>query len=95
VKSKNTSQPWVDPDEAPEHTDEFFENAVWRIGDQVVTSEEASIEDKKRRGLPVVAATKISTTIRFDADILAPFNARGDGWQARMNDAPRDWLQSH
>lgn len=95
VKSKNTPQPSIDPDDAPELTDEFFEKGVWRIGEKVVTREEASIEDKKRRGRPVVAATKISTTIRFDADILAAFKARGDGWQTRMNDALREWLKSH
>lgn len=50
VKSKNTPQPWSDPDDAPELTDEFFEKGVWRIGDKVVTREETSIEDKKRRG---------------------------------------------
>jgi uncharacterized protein (DUF4415 family) len=95
VKSKNTPQPWIDPDDAPELTDEFFEKAVWRIGDKVVTREEASIEDKKRRGRPAAGTPKISTTIRFDADLLAAFKAQGDGWQTRMNDALRDWLESH
>lgn len=90
VKSKNTPQPWIDPDEAPELTDECFEKAVWRIGNKVVTREEASIEDKKHRGRPTTGATKISTTIRFDADVLAAFKAHGDGWQTRMNDALRD-----
>jgi uncharacterized protein (DUF4415 family) len=95
VKSKNTPQPWVDPDDAPELTDEFFEKGVWRIGDKVVSREEARIEDMKRRGRPPVGATKVSTTIRFDADVLAAFKAQGDGWQTRMNDALKDWLKSH
>jgi uncharacterized protein (DUF4415 family) len=95
VKSKNTLEPWVDPDEAPELTDEFFAKGVWRIGDRVVTREEASIEDKKHRGRPAASANKVSTTIRFDADVLAAFKAKGDGWQTRMNDALRDWLKSH
>lgn len=94
-KLKNTPQTWIDPDDAPELTDEFFEKAVWRIGDKVVTREEASIEDKKRRGRPTAGATKISTTIRFDADVLAAFKAQGDGWQTRMNDALREWIKSH
>lgn len=95
VKSKSTRQPWIDPDDAPELTDEFFEKGVWRIGEKVVTREEASIETKKRRGRPNLDVTKVSTTIRFDADILAAFKAQGDGWQTRMNDALRDWLKSH
>ena len=95
ARSKSTPQPWVDPDEAPELTDEFFKTGVWRIGDRVVTREQASVEDKKRRGRPNAEETKISTTIRFDADILAAFKAKGDGWQTRMNDALRDWLRSN
>ncbi|MEO5376685.1 MAG: BrnA antitoxin family protein [Magnetococcus sp. DMHC-6] len=39
--------------------------------------------------------TKISTTVRFDADIIAAFRSSGKGWQTRMNNALRDWLQSH
>ncbi|MBC7857974.1 MAG: BrnA antitoxin family protein [Burkholderiaceae bacterium] len=37
---------------------------------------------------------KISTTIRFDADVLAAFKATGDGWQTRMNDVLKEWLRS-
>lgn len=95
VKSKNTPQPWIDPDDVPELTDEFLEKGVWRIGDRVVTREEASIEDKKRRGRAAADTNKVSTTICFDADVLAAFKAQGDGWQTRMNDALRDWLKSH
>ena len=92
---KNTPKPWVDPDDAPELTDEFFEQGIWRIGDRVVSREEARAEDAKRRGRPVGVGTKISTTIRFDADVLAAFKAQGDGWQTRMNDALKEWLKSH
>jgi hypothetical protein len=27
--------------------------------------------------------------------VISAFRATGEGWQARMNDALRDWLQSH
>lgn len=39
--------------------------------------------------------TKVSTTIRLDADILAAFKASGKGWQTRVNDAIREWLKTH
>ena len=32
AKSPNMHQEWIDPDDAPERTDEFFEQGVWRIG---------------------------------------------------------------
>ncbi|MES2150328.1 MAG: BrnA antitoxin family protein [Pseudomonadota bacterium] len=94
VKSQNAPKTWVDPDEAPELTDEFFEKGVWRIGDKIVSRDEARTEAGKRRGRPAGSGTKVSTTIRFDAQVLAAFKATGDGWQTRMNDALKEWLRS-
>lgn len=48
----------------------------------------------RRRG-PQKAPTKIPTTIRFDADVLAALKTTGRGWQTRVNDAMRDWLKEH
>jgi uncharacterized protein (DUF4415 family) len=95
VKSRKLATHWVDPDDAPELTEEFLEKGVWRIGDKVVTRNEAQVEAAKRRGRPAGSGMKISTTIRFDADVLAAFKALGDGWQTRMNDALKEWLKSH
>jgi uncharacterized protein (DUF4415 family) len=47
------------------------------------------------RGRPKLVSPKVSTTIRFDADILARFRAGGAGWQARINEALRQWLDEH
>lgn len=94
VKSQNSTKTWVDPDDAPELTAEFFEKGIWRIGDKIVSRDEARTEAGKRRGRPAGSGTKVSTTIRFDAEVLAAFKATGDGWQTRMNDALKDWLSS-
>lgn len=80
AKLQNSPETWVDPDDTPELTDEFFEEGVWRIGHKVVSREEARAEAGKRRGRPAGSGTKVSTTIRFDADVLAAFKATGDGW---------------
>jgi uncharacterized protein (DUF4415 family) len=45
-----------------------------------------------RRGRPKSDSTKVSTTIRLDADVLERFRAEGPGWQSRINEALRDWL---
>ena len=43
-----------------------------------------------RRGCgPQKTPTKVSTTVRVDADVLAYFRATGPGYQTRMNDALR------
>lgn len=43
---------------------------------------------RRGRGLQK-APTKVSTTLRLDADVLAFFRALGPGYQTRMNDALR------
>ena len=79
-----THSEWIDPDDAPELTDEFFEQADEYIGDKLI-----------RRGRPKAEQTKQALTVRYDADIVATFKATGKGWQTRMNEALRDWLKTH
>lgn len=71
---------WIDPEDAPELDDAWFAQADHYRGETLI-----------RRGRPK-GAEKVSTTIRFDADILAAFKHAGPGWQTRMNQALRDWL---
>jgi uncharacterized protein (DUF4415 family) len=47
-----------------------------------------------RRGLQK-ASTKVSTTVRFDPDVLAAFKSMGKGWQTQMNKALKEWLATH
>lgn len=75
---------WVDPDDAPELTDEFFEQADEFVGEQLV-----------RRGRPKAEETKQALTVRYDPDVVAAFKATGKGWQTRMNAALKDWLKTH
>ncbi|MCM0081866.1 BrnA antitoxin family protein [Geomonas sp. Red32] len=83
VKTPVTKNICVDPDDAPELTDEWFEKADLMEGAKVV-----------RRGRPA-GRTKALQTVRFDLDVLAAFKATGKGWQTRMNDALREWLKEH
>lgn len=43
AKLKNTPQPWIDPDDAPELTDELFEKTVWMIGDREISPDEGKV----------------------------------------------------
>jgi len=43
-----TPTEWVDPDDAPELDDTFFENGVWCIGEKVVSKEEAQAANEAR-----------------------------------------------
>lgn len=75
--SSNTKSTWIDPDDAPELTDEWFEKATFRIGDHVI-----------RRGRPP-GSKKTQVSLRVDTDVIAAFRAQGPGWQSRMNAALR------
>lgn len=79
-----TPTEWIDPDDAPELTDEFFERADEYVGDKLV-----------RRGRPKARSPKLALTIRYDADVVEAFKATGKGWQTRMNAALKDWLKTH
>jgi uncharacterized protein (DUF4415 family) len=72
-------EPWVDPDDAPELTDEllerFAEMAEIRHGDKII-----------RRGRPPLGDyAKGIVTIRLDADVLEAYRALGAGWQTQVN----------
>ncbi len=81
VKSRSSSRistkhkPWVDPDDAPEWTDEMVARAEISEGGRII-----------RRGRPPLGEkAKGVVTIRLDADVLASYRALGAGWQTQVN----------
>lgn len=50
---------------------------------------------RNKGGRPVADNPKIFTGIRLDADVLESFRSTGKGWQTRINDALKQWLQEH
>jgi uncharacterized protein (DUF4415 family) len=80
---KSSGTDWVDPDDAPELTEEFFERADEYVGGVLV-----------RRGRPV-GSKKVSVTARLDRDVVEAFRASGKGWQTRLNAALKEWLKDH
>lgn len=88
TKSKSTRKPWVDPEDAPELTDEFFERATPMVGDHIVDRPEYRTA-VKRRGRKA-AQTKVPVKLRLDPDVVAVPRATGPGWQARVNQMLRE-----
>ena len=84
-ENKRGTAPWVDPDDAPDLIDEFFDNAVWQIAGRTVTPEEgmAAMAQGLRRGRPPAAQHKAPVTLRMDKQALAAWRASGKGWQTR------------
>lgn len=83
VNKPDTKKDWVDPDDAPELTDEWFDAADLKINDQLV-----------RRGRPR-GSNKQQVAIRLDIDIIERFKADGAGWQSRVNAVLKDWISRH
>jgi len=81
MKKRAGASVWVDPDDAAELTDDFFDRAEIREGERVI-----------RRGRPPLAAPKQAVTVRLEPDLLARLRAGGPGWQTRLNEAVREWL---
>jgi uncharacterized protein (DUF4415 family) len=78
TKKKTGASKWVDPDDAPELTKEWFERADLYHGDKLI-----------RRGRPKAEVTKKLVSLRLDPDVIDHFQRSGPGWQRRINDALR------
>lgn len=78
VKKPATPITWIDPDDAPELDDAFFDRADVFDGATLL-----------RRGRPKSDTPKAAINLRVDPDVLAYFRASGKGWQTRMNEALR------
>ena len=81
---KNSANTLADDEDAPEWTDADFLAADLYDGAKLV-----------RKGRPVSASPKQSTTIRLDADVIEYFKAGGKGWQTRINNVLKEWLATH
>jgi uncharacterized protein (DUF4415 family) len=83
ASKKSTHTTWIDPDEAPELNDEWFEKAELLHGEEVV-----------RRGRPKPAASNVTVILRIPLDVPERGKSTGPGWQTRMvaslkNHAPK------
>jgi uncharacterized protein (DUF4415 family) len=78
TKKPRTGSEWVDPDDAPRLTRDWFDRADLYHGDKIV-----------RRGRPKSASPKEAVNLRLDADVLEHFRKTGPGWQTRINQALR------
>jgi uncharacterized protein (DUF4415 family) len=79
----------ADPDN-PEWTEEDFREAI------PFSALPESLQTKLRRVRGAgKKPLKVQTAIRFDPDVLAALRATGRGWQTRVNDVMRKWVEKH
>lgn len=79
---KDTKAAWIDPDDAPELGDDFFDRGAIKVGDKVLRPADGTLT---RRGRPRLDHPKRQITIRLDSDLVDQLRASGPGWQSRVN----------
>ena len=85
AKSKDLPKAWVDPDDAPEITEALIASGKWKVGGRFVTRSDALAE----------LGMEGSATVTLDTEVVEAFRRHGEGWQAKMNAALREWLATH
>ncbi|KQV54885.1 MULTISPECIES: BrnA antitoxin family protein [unclassified Caulobacter] len=80
---ENSKAEWIDPDDAPEWTDEQFERAEFSIGGKIIRPANGTLT---RPGRPKSERPKQQVTLRLDQDVLERLRATGPGWQSRANE---------
>ena len=76
-KKSATATGWIDPDDAPELTEEMLDRADFYIGNKLI---------KRGRGRPRIEKPKEQVTLRLDADVISAIRKTGPGWTGRVND---------
>lgn len=83
-----------DPND-PKAVEAFWKDAVVVHGGSPQAVRQALNEAKRRPGQrgPQKSPTKVLTTLRLDANVLAHFKAQGPGWQTRINETLRKAME--
>jgi len=83
--AKVDATPGVPDDELPELTKEMLDRAVVSVGGVI-------IRGPRKPGRPLGSGKKQSVHIMLDKDLVALFRKSGKGWQTRVNDALRMYV---
>ncbi|HEX9963399.1 MAG TPA: BrnA antitoxin family protein [Allosphingosinicella sp.] len=87
AKRDDTSPEWVDPDDAPEWTDEMFDRAQVSFKGHILREANGTLT--KRGRPPLGDAAKVQQSLRLSPEVLDYFRSTGPGWQARIDDVLR------
>ena len=82
----NSESEWIDPDDAPEWTDDQFERAQFSIGGKIIRPANGTLT---RPGRPKSEDPKQQVTLRLDRVVIEKLREGGPGWQSRANEILR------
>jgi uncharacterized protein (DUF4415 family) len=93
AKKRGSKRAWVDPDDAPEWTQDQFNRAEVAVGGKVVQPAQGTLT--RPRGRPKKPDAKVHTHIRLSPQVLRHFRATGPGWQTRIDEVLQKWVDKH
>lgn len=87
----STGTDWIDPDDAPELTEEMLDIAQFSMGGKVVRPATGYLGPNGvvRGRPPLREQPKRQVTLRLDPEVIDRFREGGPGWQSRINEALR------
>jgi uncharacterized protein (DUF4415 family) len=80
--SKPGKEPCIDPDDAPEWTEDQFRRAAVYVDGKLVRPANGTWT---KPGRPPKENPKKLVSLRLDPDVIEGFRAKGKGWQSRIN----------
>jgi uncharacterized protein (DUF4415 family) len=69
--------------------------AMTDVDNPPLTAEDMTRMKRVKTGRPLGSGTKRQVSLRLDVDLIERFKATGKGWQTRINDSLRDWVNHH
>ena len=94
ARNPDTPSDWINPDDAPEWTDEMFEHAEISVGGTVIRPATGVLTKDGVRpiGRPSLGdKARKPVTMRLPPHVVEWFRATGPGWQRRV----ADLLEAH
>jgi uncharacterized protein (DUF4415 family) len=93
AKKRATRRVSADPDDAPEWTQGQFDRAEVAAGGKVISPAQGTLT--RPRGRPKKADAKVHIHIRLSPLVLGHFRSTGPGWQTRIEEVLRSWVERH
>ncbi len=84
----------IDDDEVPELTEEDAKNS---LSFAELPADLQHVLSEIQRGNVIIRPDPVKKTVQLSlsSDVLAKFEAKGEGWESKVDEALREWLEEH
>ena len=82
-RKPDTDREWVDPDDAPELTDEMLDQAEYSVGGKLIRAATGVLT---KDGMRPIAERRREVKLRLPPHVVEHFKSGGEGWQARIEE---------